>query len=57
MDRNWLICEVEKAIEDDLIEEQFSENLRSLGLATFTFAENVLVLCNPQYPAYFEDTI
>jgi hypothetical protein len=47
-----LIREVEKAIEHDLIEEQFSENLRSLGFATFTFAKNVLVLCNPQYPSY-----
>ena len=57
MDRNWLIREVEKAIEHDLIEEQFSENLRSLGLVTFTFAENVLVLCNPQHPSYSEDEI
>ena len=52
MDRDLLIREVEKAIEHDLIEEQFSENLRSLGFATFTFAKNVLVLCNPQYPSY-----
>ena len=57
MDRKRLINEVEKAIEHDLVEAQFSQNVMSLGLVTFTFAENVLVLCNPQSPAYSENEI
>jgi|TARA_B110000908_G_scaffold171161_1_gene232972 hypothetical protein len=53
MDLKWLLLEVENAIKEQLTEEQFTENLRSLSFVTFTFAENVLVLCHSREDDYF----
>ena len=45
MDRNILVHEIEKAVARSWTREEFWEKLRSLTLAIFDFAEQVLILC------------
>ena len=45
MDKDLLVHEIEKAVARSWTREEFWEKLRSLTLAIFDFAEQVLILC------------